>query len=120
MLAQFDYLEKIIRERNNKERFIDSRLKHFASEVLEILETDAKEELSTALERTFRSLEALGISTEQNVRKIYRFNGEELLTDYRVSDLALYLIIINCNPSYSSVAKAQVHFAFSKIKDGPI
>lgn len=80
---------------------------------MEEIEIEESEEIASSLERTFQACLVLNIPIEKNFKRIYRFNGQDLILDWKISLLASYLLIINCNPSHESVARAQLFFALN-------
>ena len=83
---------------------------------MEMLDIEDAEEIVRSLNRTFHACGTLNISFNRNFKRVYRFDGERLIVDWKISPLACYLIIINCNPNHESVAKAQIYFAMNKYK----
>ena len=101
-------------EEQQPQWFFEARLPYFANEIMERLNIEDAEEISLALKRTFEACRTLQIPLSRNFKKVYRFNGKELIDDWKVSALAHYLIVINCNPANEQVAKAQLYFAMGK------
>ncbi|MFY9308215.1 MAG: hypothetical protein WAQ28_04110 [Bacteroidia bacterium] len=114
MLKLFDYLEDIMEEHNNRQWYYETRLDYFANEIMELLGIDEMD-FAYSLTRTFQACQALKIPANHNFKKVYRFDGSNLITDWKVSPLACYLIIINCNPANEQVAKAQLFFAMNQV-----
>lgn len=115
MLKLYDYLEDMMEEHNNHQWFYETRLTYFANDILEMLEVTDQIEAAFSLNRTFQACKALDIPFNKNFKKVYRYNGEDLMADYKISPFACYLLIINCNPSHASVAKAQLYFAMNQV-----
>lgn len=109
-----NYLDYMMVEYQKKEWFKNPNLNYFVSDVMNNLEIDDELEINNSLNRTFDACENLEISLLQNFKKIYSFDGASLKVDWKISSLAFYLIIINCNPINKIVAKAQLHFALSR------
>jgi hypothetical protein len=114
MLSLYDHLETIIADRENYRRRNEQRFSHFASHLLDALEVNNSEEIKLALERAFRACDALHIPFEQNFKRVYLFNGEQLIPDWKISEFASYLIVMNCDPGHELVARAQIYFANSQ------
>lgn len=114
MLKLYDYLEDMMEEHNHQ-WFYETRLRYFAHDVLEMLEVTDQLEAAYSLNRTFQACKTLGIPLDKNFKRVYRFNGKDLIEDYKISPFACYLLIINCNPSHESVAKAQLYFAMNQM-----
>lgn len=88
----------------------------YASELTERLEI-SEEELDAATERAFKACTSLGISTRQNFKSVFRTCDDHLVTDWKLSPLACYLIVINADPANQRVARMQVHFATKNYND---
>lgn len=114
MLKLYDYLEYMMEEYNNRQWFFETRLNYFAHDIMEMLNIEDAEEIAESLNRAFQACSTLNIPFNKNFKRVYRFNGEYLIADWKISSLACYLIVINCNPSHESVAKAQIYFAMNK------
>ncbi|HEY0031024.1 MAG TPA: hypothetical protein VGC65_09720 [Bacteroidia bacterium] len=115
MLKLYDYLEAMMEVRNNRQWYFETRLNYFASDVMETLEIKDPAEIAFSLERAFQACKTLNIPFSRNFKKVFRFDGEKLFADWKISALAGYLIIINCNPSYPPVANAQLFFAMNQV-----
>jgi len=115
MLKLFEDTEKTI-EQQNKQCFFEARLNYFASEIMQSLEIEDAEEIANSYYRAFQACSVLHISFNRNFKRVYRYDGTNMIADWKVSALAYYLIIINCNPCNEQVAKAQLYFAFNNSK----
>jgi len=114
MLKLYDYLEEMIEEHNNLQWFLDSKLHYFASEIMSTLDIEDNEEMSASINRAFQACKILHIPINRNFRKIFRYDGNNLMVDWKLSPFACYLIIINCSPEHENVAKAQLFFAMNQ------
>jgi len=101
MLKLYDYLEAMIEESNNRQRFIETKLNYFASEIMETLHIEDAAEIALSLNRTFQACGILHIPFNRNFKKVYRSDGENLIADWKISSFACYLIIINCIGVYA-------------------
>ncbi len=108
------YNQKIVEETYTNQWVVEPYLPYVASVIMETLNIRDDDEIALAFKRTFALCITLRIPINRNFKKIYCYNGETLIADWKVSSLAHYLITINCNPANEQVAKAQVYFAFSK------
>ncbi|MDI1318172.1 hypothetical protein [Flavobacterium sp.] len=111
-LRIYDYLDVLLQEHKNQQ-FKNFKLKYFLTDIMNILDINDAVEIQVSLDRTFAICNALHISQLANFQKIYRFDGENLQADWKISSLACYLIIINCNPTNEFVARAQLHFVMN-------
>ena len=114
MLKLYNYLDTMMEERNNQQWYFEAKLNYFACDVMETLDIEDAEEIAVSLNRAFQACGTLNIPFNRNFKRVYRFDGESLIADWKISSLACYLIIINCNPSHESVAKAQLYFAMNQ------
>ena|ERR1700741_4497580 len=114
MLKLYDHMETMLEEHNNHQWYVEAKLNYFAGEVLEMLSIEEPEEISEALGRALKACRTLRIPVNRHFKKVYRFNGDVLITDWKISSFASYLIIINCNPVHETVAKAQLYFAMNQ------
>jgi len=112
-LKIYDYLDVLLQENKRKQWFVNVKLNYFVSDIMDKLHIDNALEIEASLNRTFAVCSAVPISLNENFIKIYCFDGESLRIDWKISALACYLLIINCNPSNEFVARAQLHFGQS-------
>ena len=82
----------------------------YASELAEQLRL-GEEALDDAIERAFKACAALSIPIRKNFKSVFRTCDDHLVTDWKLSALACYLIVINADPANHKVARMQVHFA---------
>lgn len=114
MLKLYDYLEALLEEHNNRQCFLEMRLDYFASDLIDMLEIEDVAEIEASINRAFNACRTLNIPIGRNFKKVYRFDGSDLMSDWKISPLAGCLIVINCNPSYEAVARAQLFFAMNQ------
>lgn len=82
----------------------------YASELTEQLNA-TEEELDAAIERAFKACASLNIPIKLNFKSVFRPCEDHLVTDWKLTALACYLIVINADPANQRVARMQVHFA---------
>jgi hypothetical protein len=87
---------------------IDSDMKHYATEIIEMVEMGKDEELLQAMKRAQDACVSLGIPVDEHFKKIYRESHHDVICDYKLSPLAFGLVCINANPSNRNVAQIQV------------
>jgi len=116
-LKIYDYLDIVMQEHQKQRWFKNFELNYFVSDIMSNLNIDNAQEIEISLKRTFNACNTLRISKRQNFKKIYRFDGKNLHIDWKISSLACYLIIINCNPTNEFVARAQLHFALNRFRN---
>ncbi|MGN7820105.1 hypothetical protein HGH92_08000 [Chitinophaga varians] len=110
MLKLFDYLEEVIAtERISQLR--NPPLLYTASEIMQELGYKDPAMIQEPLDRAMHACASLQIPVNYNFHKIFCFkDGGEMETDWQLSELATYLLMINCNPLNPLVAKAQLIF----------
>lgn len=111
-LKVFDYLDILMQEHQKQRDIENLKLNYFVSDIMSRLNIEDKNEINISLNRTFDACTTLHISKHKNFKKIYRFDGENIHIDWKISSLACYLIIINCNPNNKNVAVAQVQYLY--------
>jgi len=116
-LKRYDYLDVVIQEHQKQQWFKSFKLDYFLSDIMLNLDINDALEIQISLERAFAVCSILHISKHQNFEKIYRFDGQNLHVDWKISSLAGYLIIINCTPVNEFVARAQLHFALNRFRN---
>ena len=114
MLKLYDYLEAMMEEQDSHQWFIETKLNYFAGDIMEILAIENVAEIASSINRAVRACRTMGIPFSSNFKRVYRFDGKNLIADWKMSSLACYLLIINCNPCHQSVAKAQLYFAMNQ------
>jgi hypothetical protein len=76
-----------------------------------------EKELDEAIERAFKACSSLNISIKHNFKSVFRTCEDHLITDWRLTALACYLIVINADPGNDKVARMQIHFATRNFSD---
>ena len=115
MLKIYDYLEETPEELNRRKLFFENSFKYYTSDIMELLNIKDTDDIVSSLNRAFLACESLQIPLNYNFKKIYCFDGKNMIVDWKISTLACYLIVINCNPSNECVAKAQLYFALNQV-----
>ncbi|MBV4358057.1 hypothetical protein [Pinibacter aurantiacus] len=113
MLKIYDYLDEVL----HTEELIPEKspeLSYSIHEVMDQLGYKEESSYSEPLERTLKACMALGIPIKENFRKVYCFANGKMELDLRLSAIACYLFMINCNPNNPLVAKAQLLFMLRK------
>ena len=116
MLERFDHHGLGIEGRNLHQWLFETGLHYFVSEIMETLDIDDADEIERSLSRTFQVCDTLRISVSRNFKRVYRYDGHNMIADWKISSLACYLIVINSNPGNERVAKAQLYFAMKMEK----
>jgi len=114
MLKHYNKSENKVEKKGQRQWFFDAQLNYFANEIMQTLAIEDADEIAQSLNRAFQACITLKIPFNRNFKRVYRFDGKNMMPDYKVSGLACYLIIINCNPSHERVAKAQLYFAIKQ------
>lgn len=113
----YDFLDIVMQEQERHQQFRYKQLNYFVRDVMNNLNIDNILEIDLAMQRTFDACQILRISKNDNFKKVYRYDGKNLHIDYKISALACYLIIINCNPMNEFVARAQLHYAMNRFRN---
>jgi prophage antirepressor-like protein len=115
MLKLYDYLDAILQS-SKLDPFFENEQLFFASDVFDLLGISDEGQKKFSIRRAFQSCVTLSLPLNRNFKHIYRFGNSGLISDWQVSALGCYLIIINCDPKYEQVAKAQLFFAIKNLK----
>ncbi|MDZ4809645.1 MAG: hypothetical protein SGI96_15450 [Bacteroidota bacterium] len=114
MPDQHNQSENRVEEKKQQQWFFEARLNYFVSEIMNRLDIDDTDEITMSLKRAFQACDILHLPIHRNFKRVYRFDGEKMIADWKISGLACYLVIINCNPGNENVAKAQLYFAMNR------
>jgi DNA-damage-inducible protein D len=112
MLKIYDYLDEVLTTQRIQQVKHHQRLLYYASEIMERMGETSATDFDETLFRTMKVCTSLEISIADNFKKIYRYDGEKMVKDWRLSPLASYLLLLNGNPMNPSVAKAQMYAVF--------
>ena len=91
--------------------FLDAKMDYFVSEIPMLLNMDDETEITQSLTNAMEACRSVKLPINRNFKRIFRYNGNDIIADWKISSLAFYLMVINCNPSNELVAQAQIHFA---------
>lgn len=83
-------------------------LRHMASELVEEFGYKDAEELQQAMDSAFEVCYLLHIPIDLHFRKVYVYSNNTLGTDWLLSDLGTYLLLINGDVHNPNVAKARI------------
>ena len=108
MLKIYDYLDEVLATQQIHQVKHQQRFLYYASDIMEKMGETSATDFNETLFRTMKVCRALEISIPENFKKIYRYDGDKLIIDWRLSSLASYLLLLNGNPMNPSVAKAQM------------
>jgi hypothetical protein len=115
MNKQYKYPETQVAELNVEQWLFEAKLNYLVSEIMATLDIDDVDEIAGSLGRAFQACGTLQLSLSRNFKKVYRFDGDNIILDWKISPLAFYLVVINCNPAYERVARAQLYFAMNQV-----
>ena len=116
MLKIYDYLDEVLLMQEIHQKRHHQRLTYYASEIMEGMGNTSVADFSETILRTMHICSALDISIDDNFKKIYRYDNGQMVTDWQLSPLACYLLLLNGNPMNPSVAKVQLYAAFQSKK----
>ena len=109
MLKKYDPLADFL-EYEEVNQWMRMPMRYVASCLLDELGYADEEELEVALNRTFDVCYHMHIPITHHFRRVYISKDAELKTDWQLSDLGLYLMLVNGNARNPHVARAQVFF----------
>ncbi|MDR3680960.1 MAG: hypothetical protein P4L41_13430 [Flavipsychrobacter sp.] len=109
MLSIYDHLDNIIEELH----YSRIPLRHLASELISEFGYE-NEHMKDALEKTFELCFMMDIPIDLHFKKVYLYEGESLLTDWMLSDLASYMLLMNGDVHNPNVAKARLYLLHKK------
>ena len=69
---------------------------------------DDEREMDRALLRTIQVCRSLDIPLDRNFLMVYRNDGRDLLRDWKLSNLACSLLLLNANTANEIVARTQI------------
>lgn len=114
MLRKYDPVGDFLAEETIRQH-LRAPLRHLASELMEELGYHSDADLKHALARTFDVCTALHIYIPHHFRQVYVYSAAEgLHTDWQLTDLGSYLLLVNGNSRNPRVAHAQLHFLHHK------
>ncbi len=88
---------------------IDSNMRHYATEIIEMVEMGKEDELIEAMRRAQEACRIMNIPIDKHFKKVYRDNPDHrVICDYKLSPLAFGLVCINANPSNKNIARIQI------------
>lgn len=109
MLKKYDPLDDYLEE-ELFHRLFRMPLRHLASELMDDLGYHTEADLQEALTRTFAVCCSLHIHIPAHFRRIYVADHSGVHTDWQLSDLGSYLLLVNGNSHNQRVAEAQLYF----------
>lgn len=89
--------------------FYQAPLRHLASELLPEFGIRSEEELEQNLEKAFEVCLAMHIPIKEHFKKVFLYTDGQLYTDWLLSDMGSYLLLINGNTRNYYVARAQMY-----------
>ena len=113
-LRVYDPIEDYL-DREHIRGYVEVPLRCLASHVAEELDLD-EEDLSRAMQRTFDVCCHMHIDIRRHFRQVYISDEQGMRTDWLMSDLGSYLLLINGSTANPHVARAQVYFLMQRGK----
>lgn len=86
----------------------DSALRYYASQILDDLGYTDMSQFVHALQRACTILDTALIPVEDHIRSTFRGGPDQIYQDWKLSELALYLLKVNGNPKSEQVALYQL------------
>lgn len=109
MLKKYDPLEDYLEEEMLR-IMLRAPLRHLASELMEEMGYHTEADLEQALVRAFSICCSLHINIPQHFRRVYIADESGLHTDWQLTELGSYLLLVNGNSHNERVAGAQLYF----------
>ncbi|ATL47461.1 hypothetical protein COR50_09895 [Chitinophaga caeni] len=106
MLKLYEYLDEVISMR--QVQFDKEPLEYYASDIIRLLGYGDVNAIKQAMFRAMEACVALHYPVNLHFKKTYCWKDGEMLTDWQMSMLGCYFLVINCDPSNPNVAKAQL------------
>jgi len=94
--------------------FFQVPLRHLASELFDEFGIRDEEELDNNLKKAFEVCCTLHIPIKEHFKKVYLYAQGQIHTDWLLSDMASYLLLLNGNTRNHVVAKAQMYLVNKK------
>ena len=116
MLKIYDYLDEVLATQQIRQTRHTKKLEYYASDIMTRMGSTSAEDFTDTLFRTFKVCTALDIPINDNFKKIHLYDGTKMITDWQLSALACYLLMLNGNPMNPSVAKIQLYAALHSKK----
>ena len=85
----------------------DTELRYYASSLIE-LGIGSMDEIHGAIGRAMQICNALHVPARSHFKVIYLYKNGTLITDWRLSEMARKLILLNADPANPVVAKIQL------------
>ncbi len=96
--------------KNFEEVLISRRLRHLATE-LAIFGIEDPAEIMEAIEKAIKVCQVAGIPVTEHFKPVFFCKREKIFRDWRLSDLALKLAILNAGIHHDIVCRTQVNLA---------
>ena len=109
MLKKWEPLEDYLEEESLR-AFMRLPLRHLASELMEQMGYHTGHDFEEALTRTFEVCCTMHINIPQHFRRVYVQSDSGLQSDWQLTDLGSYLLMVNGNSRNERVAHAQLYF----------
>lgn len=83
----------------------------FATDLMRMLGYESWPSFAKAVNKAMTTLNTLNIDIFDNIQNIQRIVDDKNISDFKLSRLACYLVVMNADNKKQSVAKAQVYFS---------
>ncbi len=111
MLSVYDQRNDIL----NSFDFSNVPLRHLASELMQEYGYEDNS-LKVAMEQAFEMCVIMDIPIRTHFKKVYLYENGELRSDWMLSDVGSYLLLMNGDVHTPNVAKARMYMLYSKVK----
>ena len=108
-IYEYDHLDNII----DSLHYSRIPLRHLASELVNEFGYE-EEHMKNALEQAFELCFVTDIPIDLHFKKVYLYEGNALRTDWMLSDLASYMVLMNGDVHNPNVARARLYLLHRK------
>jgi hypothetical protein len=109
MLKIYDYIEEIIATQEIRDATHHAGLRYYASELLQRLDANLDDQSThEAIQRSIQVCIAAGIPIKRHFKRVQVFDGRDLHSDWRLSAMAGFLLLMNGAADDPNTAKAQL------------
>ncbi len=114
VIYNYDPTPEVIRD--IEEMLINRKLRHLATD-LALFGIDRPEEITEAIERAIEVCRMAGVPVAEHFKPVFFCRNNKVFRDWRLSDLALKLAIINAGIDHEFVCLTQVDLVRRSLND---
>lgn len=113
MIKKWEPLDDYLEEEQLR-AYLRRPLRYLASELMDEMGYHTEQDLEQAISRAFELCCALHINIPMHFRKVFVFDPQGIHTDWQLTDVATYLLLVNGNSRNPRVAEAQLFILRSR------